>query len=627
MRAPKLTNEEVIDTSRGADLVRQECANDLKYFYLNVLDTTKRGLGKVHDFVLDFLRLEDADKLETKYKHSCLFHYLPEKVGNKFNERWLYFKSIGEVPEIQDGPDGPISVMFHEKTWQGIIFRIAGNGLRKAVLLPRGHLKTELCVKSHVLWRIIRNPSERCLLFSSTDTLACTILSDIKYNFEGNEQFQKLFGYLGPPPKGTGLWTQNAIRVHSKQRTGKEPSLMSRGLSSEATGFHCDYMIFDDVVAEQNSGTKEMRDKGRHCVQRLCFVRDPGSGLLDVGTTWADDDTHGMFIRKDSPTYAGTSFVVATVVDAYDRPICPEIFTPEVIEEKRSECIDDYSWACQYFNQPRRGSTSSFNQDWLKWYDNKKTSPEEQVKAQKLDVYMTVDPANSERKDSDYSSCCVVGQTQNGQYRYILDGFRERLNDADLPIRIVDYIEHWQEVARLAGTSFRFAIETFSFQKYIKHPLRDEMRKRGVVAAMEEVEPHGRVKVDRIRRLAAPFSTGSYYLPEAMFKSGRDGRSYNFIADLREEFIRFPHGTHDDILDSLAYVEELIHPIDTVKYAVPAPEEFKPREPNKYSRDQALKEYKQEQSAGKRINTLYNRDPSAYRRSMLGRYQGLRPRF
>ena len=160
----------------------------------------------------------------------------------------------------------------------------------------------------------------------------------------------------------------------------------------------------------------------------------------------------------------------------------------------------------------------------------------------KLNVVMTVDPANSTEKQSDYSACIIQGQTPDGRDRYILDGFRDKIAVKDLARVIADYIEKWQDICTEARTSFRFGIESFSFQQFIAPQIRDEMRKRGRNIFIHELKPKKRAKIDRIKVLITPFMAGRYYLPIKLRKNleSKQGPGYDLIRVLLEEYSRFP---------------------------------------------------------------------------------------
>jgi hypothetical protein len=74
-------------------------------------------------------------------------------------------------------------------------------------------------------------------------------------------------------------------------------------------------------------------------------------------------------------------------------------------------------------------------------------------------------------------------------------------------------------------------------------------------------------KNDRIRRLIPWFESGRIFLPPKLDKTNYEGRSVDLtLSFINDEFVPFPVGTHDDMLDALARFVEPDLPI-----AWPAP--------------------------------------------------------
>lgn len=296
--------------------------------------------------MFDFMRWQELPSIKPEYRHSSLNDYIgkPDEKG-RVPEVWLWWKSLDQEPEIQRGRDGPISTMFQEKFWKGVIVRLNGNGLNKQVLIPRGHLKSTICNEAHTLWEIIREPGLRHCVRCQNTKLSRSFLANIKYHFDSNKEFQSLFGDLRPGER-EAAWNADAIQVLTEDRRGKEPTLMTFGMKSEVVGFHYDRMKLDDIVGEKNSESRDMREAVRDAIQRLEFVRDPHCPLVNIGTIWAEDDAHSLFIRPEGGFYDTSSFIAATVLDEDQKPLWPQVFTYEVIEQKRKACPNDYIWFC-----------------------------------------------------------------------------------------------------------------------------------------------------------------------------------------------------------------------------------------------------------------------------------------
>lgn len=571
------------DKSKKADVVREACEKDLKYFYLNVFDQEKQGLGRVHDFLIDFMRLDELSTIDIH--HSPLNEYLekPSEEGD-YNEVWLHWGTLDSLPRVQRGPEGDISQLFHTGSWRGLIIRIAGDGKNKCVLMPRGHLKSTLCTQCHTLWEMIRDPSLRSLVRCGSQSLSKEFVGAIKYHFEGNDLFRSLYGDLGPHET---IWRADEIQLNAKTRRGKESSLSALGMNSEVTGKHYDRIKLDDPVVEKNSRTPELREQIKSRIKRLEFVRDPGSYITDIGTIWAADDAHSIYTDKDSDAYPYSSFIVATVTDEDGNSIWPEVFTERELKRKRAVCDSDYDWFCQYYNQPRLGSVATFNEDWIV---NESYIPERLAVEKKLNIYISVDPASTTNKQSDYSVCLVQGQSENGRYRYILDGFRERLSPETLPQRLVEIGLKWMDIASMYKGYYQFGIESDAFQLYVKFAMDTLMREQGKRFAITELSHARRNKTDRIKRLNRVYSTGSVIWPFTMARRTEEGRDYDLFQEFLKEFRKFPDaGVHDDILDCEAYGEEMMSPVDEL---VEPMERDLPtwHDASQYSREDALEE-------------------------------------
>ena len=562
-------------------LAQTVAKKDLKWFYREVLiddnDQYQRSLGRLHDYLFDFLRWEELLSLPQELRHSRLHEFLPAKGEAK----WVYFPSLYRDPEVYTGDDHPLAQSYLDgKLIKGVLFRLCGSGRFKAVLLPREHLKSEIANKAFVLQEIIRDPSVRIMCRTHTMDLSDMMVDQVKAAFDG-DAFREFFGDLKPDNK-EAKWSREEIQVRC-QRRGKEPTLFSSSLKKDVTGLHPDILILDDVVGEENV---DRQDWVRSRVQALAFVLKANGRLLDIGTRWAEDDAHGLFLRPGiqgaRTPYNYTSFMLATVRDGDDKPIWPEVFSEEVLEEKHALCSSDYTWYCQFYNNPYLVKAQRFDASWIRTYTE---NPVDLVEQKELDIVITIDPASTNHKQSDYSAVVVQGQSKDAEFRYLLDGFRCKYDKATLPAKIVELCAKWQTVARRAKVDFKVGIEEAGFQTYLSYPLEIERRKLGLAWTEEPLKHQNRNKADRIFRLAQPFKTGAVLWPANLPCVDQDGKAYDLVEVLRSQYIRFPYcQEHEwDLLDALAYGEDLLRPLP-MKAKLRSPE-AKPQEKDIYRRD------------------------------------------
>jgi len=109
------------------------------------------------------------------------------------------------------------------------------------------------------------------------------------------------------------------------------------------------------------------------------------------------------------------------------------------------------------------------------------------------------------------------------------------------------------------------AYEDYGMQADIEH-IQSEMDRQNYRFTITAVG--GRLsKADRIRRLIPWFEQGKIYLPPKLGKTNYEGREIDLVnAFVQDEYLPFPVGTHDDMLDALARITEPDLPV-----AWPAP--------------------------------------------------------
>jgi predicted phage terminase large subunit-like protein len=97
-------------------------------------------------------------------------------------------------------------------------------------------------------------------------------------------------------------------------------------------------------------------------------------------------------------------------------------------------------------------------------------------------------------------------------------------------------------------------LETVMFQKALLWPFREAMRREHTNLNITELRPSSRVtKEARIVSLQDSVENGSLWIREG-------------LEDLIKEMQEFPVGSHDDLLDALAYSVQMCTPAGTLVY-------------------------------------------------------------
>lgn len=209
--------------------------------------------------------------------------------------------------------------------------------------------------------------------------------------------------------------------------------------------------------------------------------------------------------------------------------------------EKMKRSMGSYIFANQYLNQVIPEGEQSFRKEWIRYYSK---LPE--VKH----TFAFIDPAISQSEGADYTALVVVDVDTNGSW-YVKVANRYKIT----PTEIIELIFKVQKEHKC----LTIGIEDVAYQKALIYMLDTESRRRGIVLPVKGCKPgNDESKEYRIRALVPRFEWSRIF-----FNRG--------LEDLEIELLQFPRGSHDDLIDALAYVESIC-----VVPSIPKPKEVQP---------------------------------------------------
>lgn len=205
----------------------------------------------------------------------------------------------------------------------------------------------------------------------------------------------------------------------------------------------------------------------------------------------------------------------------------PERLTHEFLQSAR-KVMGSYMFANQYQNEIIPEGEKTFKPTWLRYYA---ALPELRH------TVCFIDPAISERNTADYTALSVVSGDLDQNW-YVEHASRQRIN----PSAIIDlcFRVHERYHPLVIG------IEDVAFQRAIIHFAYEEMKRRGKqIPVMGVKRSTDKTKEMRILSLVPRFEWGTLFLNQGQH-------------DLELELGQFPRGSHDDILDSLSSISEIM---------------------------------------------------------------------
>lgn len=410
---------------------------------------------------------------------------------------------------------------------------------KKALLLPRGHLKSTLVTVAYTIQAILKNPNVRVLIANQVWDMSRRFLGEIKGQLEGS-QLKYIFGDFQ-----SARWNADDIIVKQRTKPHKEPTVLTTGVEAETTGGHFDLILMDDLTGLQNSATPEQREKTKKFRRSMVNLLEPGGTLVEIGTRWHLDDTFSVIFEKEAKYY---DIMVRKVVEN-GKIIFPKHFSKR-FDPVRKDWISVPTENCMDYIQHLKESMPL--DEFLAQYENNPISPENQIFKEEMFQYwtkrpeglyvgMAVDLAISQRTEADYTACMVLGMDAKWNI-YVLDYMRGHWGPSDIVKNVFDMRNRWKP--HVVG------METNGFQKTLKLACEEEMRRRREYFCIEEIRTGPeKSKENRIKSLE-PF----YRQMKVFHSSWMKGK------DMENELLTFPKGRHDDLIDSMALTLPLMHP-------------------------------------------------------------------
>ncbi len=413
-------------------------------------------------------------------------------------------------------------------------------------LWARGHYKSTIITFAKSIQDILASHGDDPLpcwngreitigIFSHSRPQAKDFLRQIKRELEDNFKLQLWFPDIlyENPQKEAIKWSEDMGLLVKRKSNPKEMTVEAWGLiDAMPTGKHFFLRLYDDVVSDKSVTNPDMIIKATNAWALSTSLGDPDGIERTIGTRYHLRDTYHEMIERKS---AVPRLYAATLDGEPDGE--PVLLTQEALQKERNT-KGPYLFACQYLLNPISDKNQSFEPDWIKHYDYQKGLE------QGMNIYIVVDPASSKKRASDYTVMWVIGLAPDGNY-YHLEMHRDRMNLVEKCKLLLKLHRRWKPL----GVGY----EQYGMQSDIQHIQYVQGQEN---YRFHITEMGGKVsKADRIRKLIPIFSKRRFYLQEQEFHINYEGHKKNVVADfLREEFLSFPVGAHDDMLDCLARI-------------------------------------------------------------------------
>jgi predicted phage terminase large subunit-like protein len=260
-------------------------------------------------------------------------------------------------------------------------------------------------------------------------------------------------------------------------------------------------------------------------------LADQKGSCLFIGTPKGRNHFYELYKYaelKDDPTFKAWHFT------SYDNPL----LDPEEIDIAKKS-MSSYAFRQEFMASFEAMGSEMFKEDWVHVYDKEQHKGEgDYYIAIDLAGFQEVGKKNKKNSRLDNTAIAVVYVTQNGWYveniisgRWTLDQTAQKIFQA-----VRDY------------KPISVGIERGIAKQAVMSPLQDMMKRNAFFFRIEELTHGNQKKTDRIMwALQGRFEHGLVKIKKAEWNS-------KFL----DELFQFPDPlTHDDLVDALAYIDQL----------------------------------------------------------------------
>jgi hypothetical protein len=186
--------------------------------------------------------------------------------------------------------------------FQRVVFKFVEHFDRCVIRLPVGFSKSYM-MAGLSMYLLGKNATTRGVIISASQGQAQKPLSMVSDYIESSPELRLVYPELQQSPDIKDPWTQSRITVQRPQGI-RDPSLAAVGFHAKLPGARLNWILVDDLLTEENTGTKEqILDVNRWFNSTVLSRRDiHGTKLVVTNTPWDPNDLTYTLEKAGWPT-------------------------------------------------------------------------------------------------------------------------------------------------------------------------------------------------------------------------------------------------------------------------------------------------------------------------------------
>lgn len=336
---------------------------------------------------------------------------------------------------------------------------------------------------------------------------------------------------------GTGLAPDS--QAAGRWETGAGGEYFAAGVGGAIAGRRADLVVIDDPVRSREDADSELiREKTWDWYKSDLYTRlKPGGRIVLIQTRWHEDDLAGRLLADMAQGGDQWEVISLPAIAEADDPLgrrtgealWPEWEDNDELARKR-RAVGPREWSALYQQRPAPEEGDYFKAEWLKPYDK---APARET----LRIYGGSDYAVT-ADGGDYTCHAVVGLDPDGRM-YLLDLWRKQTASDEWIEAFCDLVIDWKPMG--------WAEEQGQIKAGIGPYLDRRQRERQAYCAREAFPTRGD-KAVRAQSIRGRMALEGLYVPTKA----------DWYPALRSELLSFPAGKHDDQVDALGLVGQLL---------------------------------------------------------------------
>lgn len=445
---------------------------------------------------------------------------------------------------------------------------------RLMLLVPPRHGKSELASIRFPAWHLGHHPEH--------EVINCGYNMDLpmKFSRKVREQIRdKAYEAMFPETKLDA--ESQAVEAWNTTAGG---GFTAAGVGGGITGKGAHVLTIDDPIKNMEEADSALIREGLwDWYWSTAYTRlAPGGGVLVIQTWWNDDDLAGRLQKQmrdmpDADQFVIIRYPALAEADEYldasgaivrvntenpgEEPpppparllrlrgeaLHPERYSTKMMENYRAN-MHPRIWSALFQQNPVPDEGMYFKSEWFRM---EPTAP----MIRKRHLYQAWDFAIGEKQQNDYTVGVTILQDENN-FLHVLDVVRFKGDTFVIIEEILNMLQKW---TLYPDTPVTLGFEDGQIWRAIKPVLEVRMQERNLFPPYEVLKPLTD-KLVRARALQGRMQQGRVLFLEA-----------DWMHALKQEMMRFPAGTHDDMVDALAWACNLV-----VNKKAPTPDDRAP---------------------------------------------------